>query len=406
MKTFHGVLLIGLIFLPGCGGGGAGGESQSEQAQTDPCNNGLGNGDQIISGPPGPTGADFDQPFRSVAIDPGNPNIVFVGTEKNGICKSTDGGTTWDRLRYGLWHGADGYSEAWDIAIHPQGSATGLFLAMTGGPLPITSPNANAGVYRSTDGGATWVRKNCGISNHKTNSVIYDPNNPNVLILGVEGGFPSGTEAAGQYQDGGLYRSTDGGANWNLISLPTYANKQGYWHLRARGSAPTTFYTFAFNYIQLSENLGFLRSTNGGQTWSQFAPSLQTKFIVGFDVSADQQTIFAIERDAFTAYKSTDGGTNWTSMGTNGNGPIRVSPANVNLVLFADATNKLYRSTDGLSSSPQEFTLDDQVQDIEFAPSNPSIVYVATRGYRIYKSLDAGGSWTKIKNLRAEVLNQ
>ncbi len=60
----------------------------------DPCGNALGNGDKIIQGPPGPDGADRDNPFRSLTVHPTNPNILIVGTERNGFLKSTDDGAT------------------------------------------------------------------------------------------------------------------------------------------------------------------------------------------------------------------------------------------------------------------------------------------------------------------------
>ncbi len=398
------VVFLGL--LVSCGGSGGGSDAVSGPGW-DTCNNGLGNGAQIISGPSGPSGQDYDQPFRSLAVDPTNPNIVFVGTERNGICKSTDGGQTWQRLRYGIRHDETGYPEAWDLSIHPSGSAVEVFLAMTGGPLPIASPNANAGVYRSTDGGLSWSRSNCGISNHKGNSILHDPNNPSVLILGIEGGLPSGTESAGQYQDGGLYRSTNGGTDWVAVALPAGANKQGYWHLRARGSPVTTFTTFAFNYDDLSENLGFLRSTNGGQTWSQFAPALRPLLITGFDLSADGQTLYANVRDSFEMQKSTDGGANWTAIPSNANGPVRVSPTNANRVLFGDAgtPGNVYLSTDGLATpATLKFTASRKVMDIEFAPSNPNIVYASSDGYEIWRSGDGGDTWSPVANLRTTVL--
>ena len=81
------------------------------------CGNDIGNGNELIQGPDGPANEDFDQVFRSLAVDPTDENIVFVGTERNGIFKSVDGGATWQWLRCGIRHMIGGYPEVWDIAI-------------------------------------------------------------------------------------------------------------------------------------------------------------------------------------------------------------------------------------------------------------------------------------------------
>jgi photosystem II stability/assembly factor-like uncharacterized protein len=71
------------------------------------------------------------------------------------------------------------------------------------------------------------------------------------------------------------------------------------------------------------------------------------------------------------------------------------------------------RSTDGLqthsrlvtTSVPPGHFRDPPFHDIVFAPSDPSVVYAATEGYLLYKSTDAGATWTLMANIRAEVLN-
>jgi len=410
-RTILAVLF--LLALPvACGTGGEGTGSSPGASDPPPpilnhdaCNNGIGNGAQIIQGPSGPSGQGNDQPFHSLAIDPTDPNTLFVGTEMSGLCKSTDGGQTWQRLRYGLWHSNDWYSEAWDVAIHPQGTAFGVFLAMAGGPLPITSPWAIAGVYKSFDEGSTWARSNCGILNHNAGCILYDPNDPSVLILGIGGGYPSGSEAAGQFQPGGLYRSLNGGAQWNPISsLPAGADNQAYVHLRARGSGPTTFVTFGFRMADLNENVGFLRSLDGGLTWSPFAPTMRTKHVMAFDLSTDGSTIYACVQNVFKVFKSTDNGATWSEDWAPMNGPVRVSPVDPQLVLCGDGYS-LNRSTNGMSSTSTVLVVPDSVMDIEFAPSNPNIVYASTRGYYLYRSTDGGATWSLMKNLWTQVIN-
>jgi photosystem II stability/assembly factor-like uncharacterized protein len=368
----------------------------------DLCGNAIGNGAEIVSGPTGPSGADNDRVFRSLAIDPSNPDIVYLGTERNGIVKTTDGGTTWERLRYGLRHAPSrrAYPEVWDIAVSPHDPSL-VIAATLGSPGPVVGESAgSAGVYRSEDGGATWKRSNCGLTSSRAVSVRFDQSDPDVVVLGIEGGEATRTELLGQYFPGALLRSEDRGHTWEPTTTPTGVDRNGYWHLRARPN--NDFITFAFNYQDMTENLGFLRSTDGGQSWTQFAPSLRELLITAFGVSADGQTIYAGERDLQKLYRSLDGGVTWVTRYTRGDEAIRVSPADPNLVLFANISGKLYRTTDGFTTTETVLTAADRLHDVEFAPSNPNIVYAASRGYSVYRSDDGGASFTLLVNLRTD----
>ena len=369
----------------------------------DLCGNAIGNGGEMISGPTGPSGSDYDQVFRSLAVDPSNPDIVYLGTESNGIVKTTDGGTTWERLRYGMRHAPSdagmAYPEVWDIAVSPHDPSL-VIAATLGSPGPVVGEWAgSAGVYRSEDGGATWKRSNCGLTSSRAVSVRFDQSDPDVVVLGIEGGEATRTELLGQYFPGALLRSEDRGHTWEPTTTPTGVDHNGYWHLRARPN--NDFITFAFNYQDMTENLGFLRSTDGGQSWTQFAPSLRDLLITAFDVSEDGQTIYAGERDG-NLYRSLDGGVTWTSGGPDGSMALRVSPTDPNLVLFSNISNRLYRTTDGFTTSETVLTAADRLHDVEFAPSNPNIVYAASRGYSVYRSDDGGASFTLLVNLRTD----
>lgn len=160
--------------------------------QNDLCGNELGNGSIIISGPSGPSGEDYDSVFRSLSVDPSNSSIVYVGTERNGLLKSSDGGTNWTRLRYGLRTSNSFYAEFYDLGV--AGSSTNILYAATvDSPGPVTGdyPSSDAGVYKSIDGGQTWERKNCGIDNSSITVVQIDPENPDIAVIGIRGGFAS-----------------------------------------------------------------------------------------------------------------------------------------------------------------------------------------------------------------------
>jgi len=366
-------------------------------ATTDTCNVAIGNGNEVIAGPSGPQESDYDQVFRSLTVDPSNPDIVILGTERNGFLKSTDGGNTWSRLRQGLRHENIGYPEIWNLAIAPTSAST-LLAATLDSPGPITEMG---GVYKSTDGGETWSRSNCGLPSSRITSIAFASDSSNNAVAGVEGGASSKSGNKGQYYDGGIYYSIDGGSNWSKANMPGKYTKNGYWNLIQRNN---TFFTFGFNYYDSSENIGFIKSDDNGKNWSATGDELKNQLITGFDVSSDGQTIYANARDSFKINKSINGGTSWTTISNGANGPVAVSPSNANLVVYA-GSETLFRTTDGMTDSTPVLESSKQFDDIAFAPSNNSIVYAITTGYLLYKSSDSGATWTQIKNLRSDVLN-
>lgn len=375
---------------------------------TDTCGNDIGNGNEIIAGPSGPTGSDNDSVFRSLTVHPTDPKTIYVGTERNGVLKSTDGGTNWTRLRKGFRHTDVGYPEFWDISISPA-NPTHLLAATSDSPGPLTGnyPSSMAGIYQSTDAGQTWVRVNCGLTNGAVASILYHPTSTDIALAGGSGGTPSysGYDVSGKFFPAGLYRTTDAGANWSKKSLPDNFETNSYWQLVSRNASPWTIISFAMNYNDSSKNVGFIKSTDGGQTWQTFASELRTLRITDFDVSVDGQTIYAVPRDTFAVKKSVDGGANWTTISINpANGVLAISLSDANRVVFA-AHSDLYLTTDGFASEVKLFSAGKKFNDIVFAPSDSTIVYAVTSGFLLYKSTDSGASFTLIKNLRNDVLN-
>ena len=218
----------------------------SAEPVIDDCGNAVGNGDEITSGPSAPEGNDRDSVFRSLTVHPTDPNTVLMGTERNGFVKSTDGGVTWTRHRRGVrWFGSIGYPEVYDIAISPSDPNI-VFAATVDSPGPVTGdyPSAMAGVYKSVDGGETWVRKNCGLTNSRVTAVRFDPHDPNLAIAAIGPGERSFTTGEAESMElptffrGGLYRTVDGGESWEKISTGTNDELNGFGTIVVTGHAP------------------------------------------------------------------------------------------------------------------------------------------------------------------------
>ena len=358
----------------------------------------------VVSGPSGPEPpSDGDRVFRSLTVDPTNAEVVVLGTERNGFVRSIDGGRTWTRQRSGLRSYPYGYFEVWDIDISSSNPDV-IMAATLDSPGPPTGARAVSGVYRSTDGGKTWVQLNCGFTTSRVNSIRIDPSNSDVAVAGLAGGFPSYTGDS-NYYPGGIFRTEDGGENWQRVDVDPDDGLNGYWIMRLVPTEPPQLVTFGMNIYDLRDNLGFMRSNDMGRTWELFGPELRNRLISNFGVSSDGQVIYASEQDVYFGWISRDGGETWTQSAEHQvNGPIAVSPVNPNLVLFA-SSDAVRRSTNGLSTVQVVMTTSSTVREIVFAPSDPNVVYAETDGYVLYRSDDAGLTWRLVVNVRDEVLS-
>lgn len=363
-------------------------------------------GTDIISGPYGPSGEDYDQAFRSLTVHPKKHNIILLGTERNGFIKSTDGGKTWRRYRKGLKHFDKRYPEIWDIAFFSGNPKIVLAATLdSAGPAKGEYPSFVAGIYKSTDGGKTWSHINNGLKNTRANSVRFDSTDSKIAVVGIEGNVATFSQLKGKFFKGGIYRTTDGGANWHRLKAAPNDIRNGYWRIEARGGNPTSFYTFAMNYNDLSKNVGFLKSTNSGVSWKKFGKKMQKLMITGFDLSQTGTVLYANERDSYAIQKSVDGGKTWTNVPfINANGVIAVSPEDPQQILYSGSAT-LYRSMDGLQNVEKIFTALDTIEDIVYAPSKPRIVYLVAKGYLFYRSTNRGKTFKFIKNIRTDVLN-
>jgi len=352
-------------------------------------------------------------------MHPNDPDTVLFGTEANGFVITRNGGQTWERLRIGLRHNEVTdetlYPEVYDITFS-ESDPNIIYAVTLAGPGPLTGdyPSSIGGIYKSVDGGQTWSRKNCGLDNGWIFSVYVSPENPNNAAIGVSGGAISfsgyGLEA-GQYFDGGVFKTTDGGDNWNRIEVGVNDEKNSYGMIKAAKSNPSLLYTFGTNREDLTTNIGFLKSSDFGSTWESFAPSIKNHDICYFDVSDDGSAIYAIANDVSKIFKSFDGGNSWSeyNIGSSGYGVV-MSPSDPDRVLFG-RSDGLYLSTDGLETDTKVSDIGISVRgfghvcDIAFAPSDNRIVYMISLGYNVYKSTDSGKNFTKIANLRDDVLD-
>lgn len=126
-----------------------------------------------------------DTRILTLAIGPGEPDVIYVGTQRGGLYVTRNGGATWASMDQEL-HGLD----VFDVVIAATDPRL-IYLA------------TSEGVYKSVDAGYTWTRLNGAIQGRRVNTVVVHPQNMEIVYAGL--------------QHGAAYRSTDGGAHWTPL---------------------------------------------------------------------------------------------------------------------------------------------------------------------------------------------
>ena len=204
------------------------------------------------------------QSIGAIAIDPGDPQTVWVGTGESwtrnsvsvgdGLYKSTDGGDEWVRA------GLEKTERIARIAIDPQRPDT-VYVAATG---QLWSANQERGLYRTRDGGKTWERVLFVNQDTGCADVAVDPKNPSVVYAAMwqyrrkPWSFSSGGPG------GGLYKSSDGGATWKKLSRGLPEGNLGRIGIAVAPSDPKIVYAAVE-----AKRSGIFRSDDGGESWAE-----------------------------------------------------------------------------------------------------------------------------------------
>jgi photosystem II stability/assembly factor-like uncharacterized protein len=209
------------------------------------------------------------QSIGSIAIDPSNPETVWVGTGESWVRNSVSVGT-------GLYRSKDG-GESWDlmgladsehlsrILIHPKDGNIVYACALG----HLWNPNQERGVFKTTDGGKTWnkilyVDENTGCAEMATN-----PQNPNVLYAAMwqvrrqPWTFTSGGPG------GGLFKSTDAGATWHPIRKGLPDGDLGRIGMAVAASQPSRVYAV----VEARNHTALFRSDDAGESWKEMNSS-------------------------------------------------------------------------------------------------------------------------------------
>ncbi len=320
-----------------------------------------------------------------VAMDPSNPNRMYLalgrnsGGVENAVYRSNDGGNNWGRVP-GLPFGAE--IGRISLAVAPgNGSVVYAVLARS-------SDQQLHGVYKSSDGGNSWVRLAAPASLFDSNGrghgffdnfVAVDPRDANVVYLG-------GVD---------LWKTTDGGESWRPLSLSGNLRiiHEDQFSIAFKPGNPDTVY--------IGNDGGIYRTTDGGVTWN----SMNTRLpITQFNSVAvhPQNPLQVLGGTQDQGLIRSNGGSTWEQALRGDAGVVAYHPADTNIVLAARQRIRPMRSLNGggsFSNITGNLDPNDRVAfypPLASSPPNPAVIHFGT--YRVWNSSDGGESWRPVSS--------
>ena len=322
----------------------------------------------------------------AITLAQATPSTLYVSTRtpngNGGLFKTTDGGATWNIISSVVGVNS--------IAIDPRNSS--VVYALTG-----------HGLLKSSNGGETWSAAGNGLPSPYAYLVVIDPVTPSTLFA-VIGGL-----------NGGIFKSTNGGASWNALN--TGLTNPFFSFLIIDPSTPSKLYALAS--VPAPPNppgAVLLTSTDGGETWAVRATGLPANTSVRSLAVApsNSSVIYATVSlgvpggpPGTAILRSVDGGESWTSLSTGlPTGAfvtnLIVDPRNASVIYvmivfpFAEAGGIL-KSTDGGESWTAlrpNLPANTPIQSLVIDPGNSSMMYIIADG-SIYKTVDGGAQWNR-----------
>ncbi|MGV8016810.1 MAG: T9SS type A sorting domain-containing protein [Ignavibacteria bacterium] len=352
----------------------------------------------------GPT--NIEGRITTIAIDPGNPQVVYTGCANGGVWKSTNFCQTWTSV-----FDNQNTSSIGALAINPQ--FPNIIYCGTGEPNSLRSYYPGTGIFKSTNSGINWSFS--GLANsYSIGGIAINPSNPNIVYAAALGSLRHNNP------ERGIYKSTDAGNTWSLSLF--VADSVGAVDVAIDPSNPLKVFAAMWertrreNYVKYGGPKSALYvSTNSGANWNVvgggFPSNTSTLGRISLDIAASNpQVIFALlsNTSGYTAglYKSSDGGTNWSLVNSSIAGSsnyawfnriCKVNPSNPNH-LFCGGLYMDVSTNGGVSVSQTFSSIHVDHHAVCYAPSNSNFVVIGNDGGINY-STNGGSSFTETPTL-------
>jgi photosystem II stability/assembly factor-like uncharacterized protein len=229
------------------------------------------------------------QAIARIRVDPSNPDIVYVAAlghpygpnSERGVFRSRDGGKNWNKVLY-----KNDRAGAVDLCLDPHNSRVlfAIIWDVYRTSWTLSSGGPASGLYKSTDGGDTWTE------------ITHRPGLPSGIIgkigVAVSGADSNRVWAMVEAEDGGLFRSDDGGLKWARVNEDRRLRQRAFYYTRiyADPKDKETVYIL---------NTGFYKSTDGGKTVKTIRPP-----------HGDNHDLWIASNDPKRMINSNDGGAN------------------------------------------------------------------------------------------------
>ncbi len=337
----------------------------------------------------------------AVAGHVSHPYTFYMGSTGGGVWRTTNAGITWQNLTDDDF----GAGSVGAVAVAP--SDPNVIYVGTGSACPRGNVSIGDGMYRSTDAGASWqhigLRRAGAISR-----VRIHPRDPNRLWVAVLG------QIFGSNAERGVYRSTDGGDTWEQVLY--ISDDAGIADLELDPFNPRVLYAAAWRVerkpwtlIDGSDEGGLFRSTDGGDNWERLEGGLPTGVLGRIGVSASPArrgrlwTIVTAPERRGGIFRSEDHGDSWKRVSdepellTRGwyYSHIHADPADPNTVWGSNV--RFFRSVDAGASWERVHTPHGDNHDLWINPERPHIMVQANDG-GANVSVDGGRSWSTQNN--------
>jgi len=332
----------------------------------------------------------FDKHIQSigcVAVDPNEPDKnIWVGTGEvwvrnstsigDGLYKSEDGGINWKHM------GFEKSDRIASIEINPENSNE-IYVGVLGA---LWGDSMERGVYKTTDGGATWEQILKGTKNTGCSDLIMDPNDPNTLYAAFWEFRRTGWSFSSGGAGSALYKSTDAGATWNKVHNGFPSGDLGRFGIAIAPSNSKVVY--AVVECEKASEKGLYRSDDGGATWSflnnDFALTIRPFYFSRVVVDPRDEDV--VVKGGLWGAISRDGGKTFKNLGS--------MHADIHDILFdINNSERMYVATDGgLYRSFDGGSVLDMVDNMPVSQFY-HISYDMEEPYNIYGGLQDNGCW-------------
>ncbi|HRK73412.1 MAG TPA: glycosyl hydrolase, partial [Rhodothermales bacterium] len=339
----------------------------------------------------------------AIAVVHDNPSVMYIGAASGGVWKSTDGGVAWTPI-----FDDEPVAGIGALAVNQQNPD--IVWVGTGEGNPRNSENGGNGVYKSMDGGRTWIH--LGLENTRNiHRIILDPTDPDVAYIGAKG------PTWGETESRGVFKTTDGGKSWlrilftdvrsgvsEMVMDPQNPKKMivGMWEHRR----------WPWFFKSGGMGSGLFLTTDGGITWKRLGKEdgLPEGDIgrTGIAIAPSRPNIVyaLIESKKNGLYKSSDGGHTWSFVTDKNIGSrpfyfweIYVDPGNENRIYNLHVV--VDQSEDGGKTFQNLIPYNDIHPDYHamwIHPKNPNYMMVGNDG-GVAISQDRGKTWRFVENL-------